>query len=94
MESEKVFAQKLFVESFLADGSQFYYLRRYREDLTKSSKGFFDSLHEQGLFEDIVFTKDGGKMAVLFMQIKNRLGLWCFDKGKRRRIAKSKIHQL
>lgn len=66
--------KKLFVESFLADGSQFYYLRRYREDLAKSSKGFFDSLQEQGLFADISFSKDGGKMAVLFTQIKNRLG--------------------
>ena len=75
--------KKMFVEQFLTDGSQFYYLRRYREDLTKSSKGFFDSLQEQGLFEDIVFTKDGGKNGGTFYANKEPIGYYgALTKGK------------
>lgn len=75
--------KKLFVESFLEDGSQFYYLRRYREDLAKSSKGFFDSLQEQGLFEDFVFTKDGGKNGGTFYINKEPIGYYgALTKGK------------
>lgn len=75
--------KKFFVEKFLENGEQFYYLRRYKEDLPKSTKNFFQSLQVNGYFAEHKFTQDGGKNGGTFYIDGEPIGYYgALTKGK------------